>query len=144
MEAKKTKSRIITKSPTELAKIAHITAKEAIPKYSSSKSRRDYTQAQIFAILVLKAFFKTDYRGIIQFLKEFSGLKEALELKKIPHYSTLCYAEERLLKKGLSSFFKKPSLIEPRIWKLLESAQKESLIRQDLKHDIYLDIINIK
>lgn len=101
--AQKPKSRIITKSPTELAKIAHEAAQKTLPIYSSQKSRKDYTQAQIFAILVLKAFFKTDYRGIIQLLKELSDLRKVLELNKIPHSSTLCYAEERLLKKGPSS-----------------------------------------
>ena len=141
MEAKKSRSRIITKSPTELARIAHQAAKDAVPLYSSAKSRKDYTQAQLFAILVLKAFFKTDYRGIVQLLEELSDLRLALELKKTPHHSTLCYAEERLLKKGPSSFFRNPSLIEPRIWKLLEKSQKELWTQPDLNQDTLLDII---
>ncbi len=61
----------------------------------------DYTQHQLFAILVLRQFLKTDYRGIIQMLKDFSDLREVLGIKKVPHYSTLCYAEKRLLKKKL-------------------------------------------
>ena len=28
------------------------------------------------------------------------ALREALGLERVPHYSTLCYAERRLLKKG--------------------------------------------
>jgi len=33
-------------------------------------------------------------------LQDFSDLRSARGLKKVPHYSTLCYAEARLLKKG--------------------------------------------
>ncbi len=50
---------------------------------------------------MLRQFLKTDYRGIIQMLCDFSDLRKVLGLKKVPHYSTLCYAEKRLLKKGL-------------------------------------------
>ena len=56
------------------------------------------------ALLVLKTFFKTDYRGLIQMLRDFRELREDLGLDKVPHYSTLCKAVLRLLKKG-SPFF---------------------------------------
>ena len=52
-----------------------------------------------------RQFFRMDYRGIIQLLKDFSDLPEILGLKKVPNFSTLCYAEERLLKKSPSSSF---------------------------------------
>jgi hypothetical protein len=146
MDAKKKKStsRIITKSPIRLAKIALEAAEKALPKYSSTKSRQDFSQAQIFAVLVLKAFFKTDYRGIIDLLGDFSDLRACLGLSKLPHYSTLCYAEERLLKKGPSSYFNKPSSIEPRIWALLATSQKELSTPRASKLDTFLDIINIE
>ena len=93
----------MTKSPVALAKEALKVGQSGLPRYSNRFSRRDFTQAQLFAILVLRQFFKTDYRGIIQMLEDFSDLRKALHLKKVPHYSTLCYAEKRLLKGGLSS-----------------------------------------
>jgi len=37
--------------------------KKALPKYANKYSRRDFTCAQLFAILVLRKFFKQDYRG---------------------------------------------------------------------------------
>jgi hypothetical protein len=114
-------SRIITKSPVTLARLALREAERAIPRYSGPKSRKDFTQSQIFAVLVMKAFFRTDYRGIIELLGELSDLTEALGLRKIPHYSTLCYAEERLLKKTPSELFKDPSWIDARIWVLLRT-----------------------
>ena len=93
--------RSMTKSPVALAREALKLAQAGLTPYSSRFSRKDFTQAQLFAILTLRQFFKTDYRGVIQLLHDFSDLRGTLGLKKVPHYSTLCYAEKRLLKKGL-------------------------------------------
>ena len=95
----------MTKSPVALAREALKVGQGGLARYSSRFSRRDFTQPQLFAILVLRQFFKTDYRGVVQLLEDLSDLRKALHLKKVPHYSTLCYAEKRLLKKGLSSRF---------------------------------------
>jgi hypothetical protein len=92
--------RSLSKSPMAVAREALTAARTALPLYSCACSRRDFTQHQLFTILVLKQFFQTDYRGIITMLSEWSDLRKLLGLKKLPHYSTLCYAEERLLKKG--------------------------------------------
>jgi hypothetical protein len=94
--------RSMTRSPVALARMAIRVAKEALPAYSSPYSRHDFTQHQLFAILVLRQFFKTDYRGIIQLLVDLPDLRRILGLKKVPHYSTLKYAQDRLIKKGLS------------------------------------------
>jgi hypothetical protein len=85
-----------------VARMALRVARDGLPAYSCKFSRRDYTQHQLFAILVLKQFFKTDYRGIVQYLRDWPDLCRVLDLKKIPNYGTLCYAHQRLLKKGLS------------------------------------------
>jgi hypothetical protein len=92
----------MTKSPRAVAREALRLAQEALPAYSSKFSRKDYTQHQLFALLALKAFFKTDYRGAVQLLRDFAELREELRLGGVPHYSTLCYAAKRLLKKGRS------------------------------------------
>jgi hypothetical protein len=93
----------MTKSPRALAKQAFCLAQDSLPAYSSTRSRKDFTQHQLFAILALKTFFKTDYRGVVQLFQDFDELQQDLKLKKVPHYSTLCYAAKRLLKKGRSS-----------------------------------------
>jgi hypothetical protein len=95
-------TRRMTKSPVRLAREALAVANEALPAYSAVHSPKKFTQPQLFAILVLRQFFKTDYRGIIALLKDMSDLRESLGLEELPHYSTLCYAEQRLLKKGHS------------------------------------------
>jgi hypothetical protein len=93
----------MTKSPRRVAREALALAREALPAYSCPTSRKDYTQAQLFAILALKTFLKTDYRGVVAFLHDFPGLRADLGLAKVPHYSTLSYAERRLLQKGGSA-----------------------------------------
>jgi hypothetical protein len=74
--------------------------REALPDYSCSKSPHKFTQPQLFAMLVLKQFFKRDYRGTVIWLSKWSELREALELPRVPHYRTLHEAAKRLLKKG--------------------------------------------
>src|SRR5438067_6920715 len=93
----------MTKSPRAVAREALHLAREALPAYSCRTSRKDYTQHQLFAILALKTFLKVDYRGVEAFLKDFAEIRADLGLAKVPHYSTLNYAEQRLLKKGGSS-----------------------------------------
>ena len=95
----------MTKSPVALAREALKVGQSGLARYSGRFSRRDFTQPQLFAILVVRQFFKTDYRGVVQLLEDLSDLRKVLHLKKVPHYSTLCYAEKRLLKRGLSSRF---------------------------------------
>ena len=93
----------MTKSPRAVAREALALAREALPAYSSTTSRKDFTAHQLFAVLALKTFLKTDYRGVAQFLADFAELRDDLGLVKVPHYSTLCYAAARLLKKGRPS-----------------------------------------
>jgi hypothetical protein len=92
----------MTKSPRAVAREALRLAQESLPTYSSKFSRKDYTQHQLFALLALKTFFKTDYRGLAQLIEDFPELRQDLGLREAPHYSTLCYAAQRLLKKGSS------------------------------------------
>jgi hypothetical protein len=89
-----------TKDPLALARVALEVGEEAFAPYSCPKSPQKYTQPQLFAMLALRQFFKLDYRGVVEWLRNWTELREVLGLKRVPHYSTLCYAERRLLKKG--------------------------------------------
>ena len=89
-------SRSMTKSAVAVAREALRVGRSGLPAYSSRYSRQDYTQPQLFALLALKQFLRTDYRGVVTLLAEWTELREALELRKVPHYSTLCYAQRRL------------------------------------------------
>ena len=92
----------MTRSPLELARLAFSIGKESLSPYSGKFSRKDYVQAQHFALLSLRLYFKVDYRRAVQMVAEWSELREILELKKVPHWTTLEKAHKRLLKKGVS------------------------------------------
>lgn len=81
-----------TKDPITLARAA-------LPAYSHPCSPQKFTQDQLFAMLVLRKFFRLDYRALVQWLHRWKELRDVLGIERVPHYSTLCYAEDRLLKK---------------------------------------------
>jgi Transposase DDE domain len=89
-------TRPMSKSPLRIARTARRIAERALPRYSSKYSPQRFTQAQLFACLVVRQFFRTDYRGLVALLEDFPELRQALKLKRLPHYSTLCYAQHRL------------------------------------------------
>lgn len=92
--------RSMTKSPLAVARNALEVGEATLPKYSWQKASHKYTQAQLFAILVLKEFLRLDYRGIIAHLKDHGDLQRVLGLKEVPHHTTLWHAERRLLIRG--------------------------------------------
>ena len=90
----------MTRSPVALARKALEVARQALPAHASKFSKRDFTQHQLFAMLVLKQFFKTDDRGMVALLNDLTDLRDTLELTKVPHPTTLFYAQKRLAEKG--------------------------------------------
>ena len=93
----------MTKSPRAVAREALRLARESLPAYSSKYSRKDFTQHQLFSVLALKTFLKTDYRGVVAVLADFADLRGDLGLDKVPDHSTLWYARRRLLQRGASA-----------------------------------------
>jgi hypothetical protein len=89
----------MTDSPLAFTHKALEVARAALPAYSSKFSRKDFTRHQHLAILALKAFLKTDYRGIVALLHDWSDLRDTLKLKKVPHFTTIQKANARLKKK---------------------------------------------
>jgi len=79
----------LSKSPKRIALIAYRTAKHSLPPYRHLKSPKKFTQHQLAAILILREFFKTDYRGIEAIIKDSRELRKILELRdEIPHFSS--------------------------------------------------------
>lgn len=89
--------RAMTPSVVRLAREALAVGRAALPPYSDPHSRHDFTQPQLFALLVLRQRLRTDYRGLVALLAEWGEVRRVLGLRKVPHYSTLCYAAHRLL-----------------------------------------------
>jgi hypothetical protein len=69
-----------------------------LPPYAHKYSPKRYTQPQLFVCLVLKTFFKTDYRGLTTYLREWSELRRTIGLHRVPHFTTLQKASGRLLR----------------------------------------------
>jgi hypothetical protein len=87
----------MTKSALRIARDALAAGEAALAPYGSRCSRHDYTQPQLFALLVLRQFLRSDYRGIVVLVGEWRELRRALGLDRVPHYSTLARAAPRLL-----------------------------------------------
>lgn len=86
-----------SKSPRKVALVALGIGREALPQYCHRFSPKVFTQPQLLACLVLKQFFKTDYRGITGILADTPNLCQTIGLKRIPHWTTLQKASKRLL-----------------------------------------------
>ncbi len=79
----------------EVASLSMRISQRFVAPYSHPKSPQKFTQSQLLSILVLKAYLKTTYRGIIEFLETSDQLQQRLELRRLPHYSTLKYFADR-------------------------------------------------
>ena len=86
----------MSKSVLRVARDALTTGGAALAPYGSRYSRRDYNQPQLLALLVVRQLLRVDYRGVVALAAEWRELREALGLRKVPHYSTLARAAPRL------------------------------------------------
>jgi hypothetical protein len=86
-----------TKSPRRVLIFAHVIARWALPLYAHKYSPKTFTQPQLFACLVLKEFLRLDYRKLAALLRDCPNLCAAIQLKKVPHYTTFQKAAVRLL-----------------------------------------------
>lgn len=84
--------------PDRLLKVVGIAmalGRRHLTPYGSVKSRKDFTQPQLMACLILRTYMKTTYRGVVELLAVAAELREAIGLGKLPHYSTLKKFAER-------------------------------------------------
>ena len=89
---------ITSKSPRKVATEALAVGEKVFPRFAHRFAPKVYTQPQLFTCLVLKSFFKTDYRGACAILGDDQGLRELIGLKATPHWTTLQKAAKRLLR----------------------------------------------
>lgn len=84
----------MSKNHNRLLAVAKLSLKlsgKYLQPYSCCKSPHLFTQPQLMTCLILRAYLKTTYRGVIEILETSEALREALDLRRIPHYSTLKY-----------------------------------------------------
>ena len=91
-----------SKSPKKVAQAAYNIAQNTLPDYSHRFSPKKFIQSQLFVCLVLKIFFKTDYRGVVEILKDSPDLCKVFDVSIIPHFTTLQKASKRLLTSQLA------------------------------------------
>lgn len=73
-----------------VAQLAMELGQKHLAPYGSVKSRHDFTQRQLMSCLILKAYLKTSYRGLIDWLQGHGALRHVLGLEeKLPHYTAL-------------------------------------------------------
>jgi hypothetical protein len=110
-----------TKSVLALARAALRVAQGCFAPYSCPKSPRKFTQPQLVTCLVVKEFLRLDYRGTQALLAEWSDLREALGLQRVPHFTALWAAARRLLKKPQADAF---------MDQVLRFARRQGLLRR--------------
>jgi transposase len=118
-----------SKSPKDVLKTAYEVGQASLLPYSHPRSPQKFTQPQLFACLVLKAFFQTDYRGIEKILEEWSDLREVIGIKEVPHFTTLQKAEKRILDKSNTQ-------------ELLRKTIETALTKQQMKRIVELAAID--
>ena len=80
----------------QVAALAMQLGSRHLADYGANTSRHDFTQRQLMACLILRAYTKTTYRGILELLAVSPSLRQELALtNKLPHYSTLAKFSER-------------------------------------------------
>ncbi len=85
----------------KFAKVAHGQAKRVINPYSSKYSRKDYTQPQLLTLLCVKERTKQKWEELEDLIFNMPLLREAINLDKTPHFTTLNKFFLRLQKKIL-------------------------------------------
>lgn len=77
----------------EIEKVADLAMRLSQPHladYGATRSRHDFTQRQLMSCLILRAYLKTTYRGVLDALAGNTRLRACLGLQdKLPHYTTL-------------------------------------------------------
>lgn len=72
-----------------VAALSMKTAGRCLLPYGHPKSPHKFTQRQLMTCLVLRAYTKSTYRGVIELLEASGQLRRILCMERLPHYSTL-------------------------------------------------------
>jgi IS5 family transposase len=70
--------------------------KQALPKYSTKYSRKDFTQHQLAVLLLIWAKCDHGYRGTVDMVRLMTPIRDHPGLDTMPDPSTLCHALDRM------------------------------------------------
>lgn len=85
----------------EVAELTLLVCRRQLNDYSCPKSKHTYTQPQLLACMVLRAYLKQTYRGIVEVLESSDALRAALGLNQVPAHTTLKEFADRVLTPAL-------------------------------------------
>lgn len=74
----------------QVAEMAMRLSQPYLAEYGAATSRHDFTQRQLMSCLILRAYLKSTYRGVLDLLAASQSLRAILGFEdKLPHYTTL-------------------------------------------------------
>ena len=110
-----------------LAAVSMAVCRRHMSSYSHPGSKHTYTQAQLMTCLVLKAYLKQTYRGVVDLLAASDGLRAAVGLETVPAHTTLKMFEARACT---------PGLLDALVGRVLELARERAGLEV---HDVAVD-----
>ncbi|WP_457550073.1 transposase [Archaeoglobus sp.] len=84
-----------------VAKVCYEVCKRVLPKYSSKRGPKKYEFWQLVAMYLYGIIYDLTYRDLEEEFLVSDVLRRALNLKEVPHYSTICKAVKRLSEEDL-------------------------------------------
>ena len=82
----------------KVAEIAYRLTKQTLPQYSHPKSPHHFTFPQLAACVLLMFYLDLSYRDMEEWLLATDKVCQALELPRVPNYSTLQRTYKILIK----------------------------------------------
>lgn len=85
----------------KVAELAAEICEGSLALYSCAKSPRKFEQPQLLSILIIRAYLRLTYRGVVSILEISPALQKALRIKTVPDHSTLQRFAERAVDEAL-------------------------------------------
>ena len=83
----------VRKKPPVVEQVVEMTmrlGRQHLADYGAARSRHDFTQRRLLTCLVLRAYLKCTYRGVLEVLAVSDSLRQRLGLTgRLPHFTTL-------------------------------------------------------
>jgi hypothetical protein len=90
MSESKATNRVKVPVIEQVVELAMRLSRRHLADYGATRSRHDFTQRQLMSSLILRAYLRTTYRGVLDVLAASASLRARLGLtEKLPHYTTL-------------------------------------------------------
>lgn len=92
-----------------VARKCYEVCKKALPRYSSKRGPKKYEFWQLIAIFLYGIIYDLTYRDLEEEFLVSEVLRKALNLKDVPHYSTICKAVKRMREEDLRRLLEESS-----------------------------------